>query len=192
MSLMLSISLRVAVAVAYTVLYLADAEKARALALPYALLVLATALWDLFDRRPPGPLRTPRTVFGKLARAHHAPERRVNHDPRYDALVRSLVRYGVANAVWLVAIGLLSLYLLDQNGDRSTDIAKQQAGIQEQRAETARRACEDSNRHHDDAIAVALAKFPNGTGNGVAEVIQALSPLTFDCETYVRERVKKP
>jgi hypothetical protein len=129
-----------------------------------------------------------------------SPENRITRDSRYLEFERKTTRTLRALVAWSLLIGVVSLYLLTQNGQRQEDIGRQQDAIQQQRAESIWTTCNDQNRRHDDAIRELnelLERVPVGPERERARLRTEATERLIDvlvprqnCDQLVRERVR--
>jgi hypothetical protein len=117
-------------------------------------------------------------------------ERRRSSDTRYDKFIHRTSRFMAGMFVWMLFVGVASIYLLDQNSEQTDR-------IQTQRRSLLRSNCEAQNKRHDNTIkelGVLVAQAPDlkaakAAQPGTIALIDALAP-TQDCTTYVKRNVK--
>jgi hypothetical protein len=124
------------------------------------------------------------------------PERRKNLRRAEDALAwkrfRNLERLVVALVVIQLISGVVSVYLVTQNSQRSND-------IQQSRHDNVVRACHQENDHNAAAV-LFLSELPQDSGEPKrspreqADLIQRFAnalvgPVVKDCEKYAEEQV---
>jgi hypothetical protein len=128
-------------------------------------------------------------VLGQKHESQNGERRRLS-DSRYDKFIHRTTRFMAAMFIWMMMVGFLSLYLLQQTSEQASR-------IQDQRSNLLLSSCKEQNKRHDDTIkelALLVSQAPDlaaakAAQPGTIALINAIAPIS-DCNAYVKRNVK--